>query len=100
MQRKKKKTMDKEQLADIEITFKSIDHAFFMMIGKEGVANAYARHRFTLKGDITKAISFVRCVDIIEAYLFPKLITKHILKQIPKRKQAIIFVYLRLLIGV
>ena len=51
-----------------------------------GVAQAYAEHRFLLKGDIKDAMSFVRVIDRTEGYLFPKFITKGILKQIPKRE--------------
>ena len=66
---------------DLEITFKSIDVAFLMFTGRLGVSKAYAEHRFTLKGEIGKAMSLVRCIDIVEAYLFPKFITKNILKE-------------------
>lgn len=58
-----------------------------MLTGRLGVSGAYAGHRFTLSGEISEAMSFVRCIDIVEAYLFPKFITKHILKEVP-RKQA------------
>lgn len=68
--------------ADLEITFKSIDVAFLMFTGRIGVSKAYAEHRFTLKGDIEMAMSFVRCIDTVEAYLFPKIISKRILKAV------------------
>ena len=38
-------------------------------------------------------MSFVRCVDIVEAYLFPKFITKRILKEVPKKYANIITTY-------
>ncbi|MFR8104556.1 MAG: hypothetical protein ACLU8F_05735 [Clostridia bacterium] len=93
--RKKMKTN-----ADILISFKSLEASFLMLTGRMGVAQAYAQHRFSLKGDITKAMSVVRCIDIVEAYLFPRFITKHILKEITKRKIPILLLYIRVLIGV
>ena len=81
------------QNADINIVFKSIDVAFLMFTGRLGVSKAYAEHRFTLKGEISKAMSIVRCIDIVEAYLFPKFITKNILKAQPKKKMGLLRTY-------
>lgn len=79
--------------ADIEIVFKSIDAAFLMFIGRLGVSRAYAEHRFTLKGEITQAMCLVRCIDIVEAYLFPKFITKNILKYMPTKNMGLLKTY-------
>lgn len=84
---------------DLEITFKSIDVAFLMFTGRLGVSKAYAEHRFTLKGEIGKAMSLVRCIDIVEAYLFPKFITKNILKEIPKKSMGLVRCYGNVLFG-
>lgn len=80
--------------SDIEIVFKSIDVAFRMFTGRLGVSKAYAEHRFTLKGEIGKAMSLVRCVDTVEAYLFPKFITNKILKTQPHKQMGIIKTYI------
>ncbi len=80
--------------ADIEIVFKSIDVAFRMFTGRLGVSRAYAEHRFTLKGEIAQAMCLVRCIDIVEAYLFPKLITKNILKYQPKKNIGLLRTYI------
>lgn len=85
--------------ADIEIAFKSIDVAFLMYIGKLGVSKAYAEHRFTLKGEISKAMVLVRCIDIVESYLFPKIITKGILKYQPKKSIGIVRTYILALLS-
>ena len=89
--------LSKTETADIEIKFKSLDVAFRMFTGRLGVSKAYAEHRFTLKGEITKAMSIVRCVDIVEAYLFPRIITKHILKAQPHKSMGILRTYLTIL---
>lgn len=85
--------LKKVEKADLEITFKSIDAAFLMFTGRLGVSKAYAEHRFTLKGDIGVAMSFVRCIDTVEAYLFPKIISKHILKEVPKKSIGLVKTY-------
>ena len=79
--------------ADIEIVFKSLDSAFLMFTGRLGVSRAYAEHRFTLKGEIAKAMCLVRCIDIVEAYLFPRFITKNILKYQPNKNMGLLKTY-------
>ncbi len=94
--KKTKKGIEKQaslEKPDILICFKSVDAAFLVLTGRLGVSGAYAGHRFKLSGEISQAMSFVRCVDIVEAYLFPKFITKKILKEVPKKYANIITTY-------
>lgn len=91
------KIKQKEQESDICIQFKSLEAAFLMLTGRLGVAKAYAEHRFILKGDISQAMSFVRCVDMIESYLFPKFITKHILKDNYTKQISSFVIYFHIL---
>ena len=90
---------DEEENAEIEIIFKNFNSAFLLLTGRMGISKAYAEHRFLLKGNIMDAMSFVRCTDIVESYLFPKIITKRILKEVTKRKVNIFIVYIRVIIG-
>ena len=90
---------NKEEKASIEIVFKNFESAFLLLTGRMGISKAYAQHRFLLKGNIMDAMSFVRCTDIVESYLFPKIITKRILKEVTKRKLNIFWVYIRVVIG-
>jgi hypothetical protein len=85
---------------DIEIKFKSLEAAFLIFTGRLGVSKAYAEHRFTLKGEIGKAMSLVRCIDIVEAYLFPNIITKNILKYKPQKSMGIIRTYVFALLNI
>lgn len=75
------------------IEFRNIDAAFLVLSGQIGVAQAYSQHRFTLRGGIADCMSFVQCVEIIEAYLFPGFIAKKILKAIPKKEISPVSVY-------
>ena len=86
--------------AQVNVYFKSLDSAFKLATGRLGVAQAYAQHRFYLEGDIAVTMSFVRCVDIAEGYLFPRFITRHILKGQPEKEVSSLAVYRRVLFGV
>lgn len=88
------------RLADVVFQFKSLDQAFFVMTGQISVAQAYARHAFTLFGDISAGMSFSRVVDRTELYLFPKIITRRILKKQNKRQVPMLYVYFRIAAGI
>ena len=88
------KLPSKAEEIDLMIQFKSVEAAFRVMSGQIGVAGSYARHGFTLKGDIARAMSVVRCVDLAEGYLFPKFISKRILKEVPEKKMGLLHTYL------
>lgn len=81
---------------DVVIRFTSMHMAFLVLTGQIGISGAYALHGFTLKGDIMKTMSFSRCVDVIEAYLFPKFMTKRIMTDVPKKNQPSLFVYTKI----
>lgn len=85
--------------ADMTVTFRSIDAAFLVLSGRIGVAQAYAQHRFSLQGSIFDCMTFVHCVDVIEGYLFPKFITRKILKKLPEKECSAVSVYCRAILG-
>lgn len=84
---------------DIFISFKSIDGAFLVFSGQLGTAEAYAQHRFLVKGDIAEVMSIVRCIDLTEAYLFPCIISRKILRRVPEKQIGSIQVYCHALLG-
>lgn len=84
---------------DTCITFKNIDTAFLVLTGRQGIAGAYAAHGFSLHGDIGTAMELTRCVDIVESYLFPKVMTKRILKEVAVKESSSIALYLRILVN-
>ena len=85
--------------ADVIIRFKSPADAFRVFTGQISVAQAYAQHRFVLKGDMSLAMPFVRCVDRAEGYLFPKFMARRILKRLPQKEVAVPRVYAAALFG-
>ncbi len=83
---------------DLSVIFKSYEGALLLVLGQIGVYEGYAQHRFIVKGDFIKGMPLVRILYYVEAYLFPKLITKNILKEMPERSSTKLKAYVRLLI--
>ena len=50
-----------------------------MVTAKVSSSQAYARHDLLIKGEITKAMQMLRCIERVESYLFPKRIAKRVL---------------------
>ena len=92
---------NKKSSADFAVYFRSIEAALLVLTGRIGIADAYAQHRFGMEGDLLAyGMPFVRCLNIVEAYLFPKFITKKILKRMPKRGTNSFVIYMGTLFGV
>jgi hypothetical protein len=68
------------------VTYKSIDVALPVLLGRQGILDAFTEHRSTLAGDIGLGMSLVRCLHIVESYLFPDLISRHVLPGPPRRE--------------
>lgn len=81
------------QRTAITLRFKSAAGAFRVLSGQLGVSDAYAEHLFTLEGDIYQTMSFVRCVEYAEGYLFPRFWSGRILKEIPQKEMSSLKVY-------
>ncbi|WP_050636900.1 hypothetical protein [Candidatus Stoquefichus sp. SB1] len=81
--------------ADIVICFKSIQSAFLVFTGMMSVKQAYLEHRFSLRGDVNESMRFVRCVDLVEIYLFPRFMTKRILNHQEKKYKSTLSIYLK-----
>lgn len=90
----------REDSAKIVVTFKNLDTAFQVVTGRMGISECYARHAFYLKGNINEAMGFIRGMEYVEAYLFPKFMTRRILKRIPKKELPTLAVYAMVLAGV
>ena len=85
--------LQRAQRTAITMRFKSVDGAFRVLTGQTGISDAYAEHLFTLEGDIYQTMSFVRCVEYAEAYLFPRFWCGRILKEVPEKQLSAVRVY-------
>lgn len=73
----------------LEIRFKSVEAAWRMVTAKVSSSQAYARHDLLIKGEITKAMQMLRCIERVESYLFPRGIAKRVLPpqlKIPQKR--------------
>jgi len=82
-----------EEQADVVIYIKNIDSAFAMFTGQIGIDRAYAQHTMCARGDLSNTVSVVRVLNIAEAYLFPSLLARRLMKELPPipflRKQGL-----------
>ena len=92
----RRRTLDN---ATCSLAIKSVPLSFLLFTGQMGLAQAYARHAFTLSGDVADVMKLARMVNIVEAYLFPKFITRRILTDIPPCEVCFLRVYGRILCG-
>ncbi len=74
-----------EVTSNLLVTFKSVDDAIPLLLGMQGVLAAFAEHRATVRGDLAVAMSLVRCLHIVEGYLFPDVMTRRILPRPAER---------------
>ncbi len=81
------------------LRLKSTGIAFRMFTGQMGLAQAYAQHAFSMQGEIADVMRLARLVNLVEGYLFPRFITKHILTDIPTLQVNPLRVYGRILCG-
>jgi len=70
--------------ADAHIMFKNIDSAFMLVTAQMGIPEAYAQKRFIVKGDISFSMSLIRCLNLVQAYLFPRFIARRVIRNIPR----------------
>ncbi len=75
------------------VTFKNAEGALPVFLGMKGVLQGFAEHRSTLAGDIALGMSVVRCLHIVEGYLFPDIMTKRILPAPARREKPMIAAY-------
>lgn len=85
------------QKADLIINFKTISSAYDTLTGKISIHDAYCQNRLIVQGDIHLAMPLVRILYKVEAYLFPKFISKKILKTKPELTVSRLKVYASLL---
>ncbi|MCD7867824.1 MAG: hypothetical protein LUF78_00270 [Clostridiales bacterium] len=83
---------------DISMRFKTTSGAFRVLTGQIGIPEAYAKHLFSLEGDINRAMSFVHCVEYAEACLFPSFWCGRFLREIPRKEINPLCLYICILL--
>lgn len=75
--------LSRAQHTDITMRFKTVTGAFRCSADRSVFQKAYARHLFSLEGDIYQTMSFMRCVEYLEAYLFPEFMSENLRRFLP-----------------
>ena len=69
--------------SDIAIHINDVESAFKMFTGQLGSDVAYARHAISAKGDLSYTVSVVRVINVVETYLFPRILSSKLMKETP-----------------
>ncbi len=67
--------------ADLIVMFKNLESAFMVMTAQLSTHKAYAQHRISVRGDLVQAMIVTRCLNIVQAYLFPGPLSGLVLKR-------------------
>ena len=81
------------------LRIKSMPLSFRLFTGQMGLAQAYARHAFTMGGEVADVMRLARLVNIVEAYLFPSFITRRIMTDVPATEVSPLRAYARVALG-
>ena len=81
-QLKRKKVLEKD--ANLAIYIKNIEIAFLTLTAQMGTLDAFIQHRNLFRGDVPVAMSFIRCLNIVQSYLFPQFLVKRVIPRVPK----------------
>ncbi len=75
--------LNKNISADLTVNIKSLKAAVRMITAQLGIAQAYAFRRIAIEGNTVDAMVLTRILDRVEAYLFPRFLSKNLLKKVP-----------------
>jgi len=73
-----------DKAPDLSVNFKNVESAFMLLTPLMGVPQGFAEHRFVVIGDVAKAMSFTRCLNLILAYLYPDFLCRNLMRNIPE----------------
>lgn len=77
----------------VAITFKCMEAAFQLAAARLSIHDAQAQHRFTLAGDIGRAMGVVRCMALAERYLFPGFLARRVLRRMEEKERSSLYIY-------
>ena len=86
--------------ATVVVNFKSIESAFMVLTPQMGTPRAYAERRLLVKGDLSKVMSFSRCLNILLAHLYPKVVYASLMKRPPRMGLKKQFIRFRIMLDV
>ena len=70
--------------ADLIVLFKNLDTAYRIITTQSNVHTAFTQNRIMVYGDVGASMVLIRVLNIVQAYLFPPILSKNVLKRVPK----------------
>jgi hypothetical protein len=70
--------------ADLIVLFKNLDTAFRIISTLSNVHTAFTQNRIMVYGDVAQSMVLIRILNIVQAYLFPPILSKNVLKRVPE----------------
>jgi hypothetical protein len=68
---------------DLQIKIKHLEGAILLFTFQESTAVAVARDRLVVEGDVPRACTVVRILDMVEVLLLPKIVAELAVKRYP-----------------
>lgn len=91
---------DYNDVCDLDIRFKSIESVLMAVTAEKSVAVCYAEQRFAVYGDLAYAAAFVRIMNIVEVYIYPRIWMTYLFNNNPpKRERSQFRFYLSTIFG-
>ncbi len=72
-----------EDEADLVIYFKNLESAMLVLTPQRSIPQAFAEHRLSVKGDLSQAVALTRCINQVQALLYPNWIARRVMKRVP-----------------
>jgi predicted Zn-dependent protease with MMP-like domain len=69
---------------DLEVYFKNIPIAYRVITTLSNVPEAFTQNRIQAYGNIPDSMILIRVLNVVQSYLFPPLLSKRVLKRVPK----------------
>lgn len=84
---------------DLKIIIKDIVFFKKMVLAELSLADAYTQNRVIVEGNIMDAMRFVRIMNLIMSYLYPKFLLKRITAKLPVFTLKRVFIKLKVIIN-
>jgi len=69
---------------DLVILFKTKEIAYRIMTTLSNVPKAFTQNRLMVYGNVADSMVLIRIMNIVQTYLFPPILSKRVLKRVPK----------------
>lgn len=73
----------RDAAADLTISFKHPAAALKVLTAQAGTPQAYSENRMCVKGNLNSAMITVRCMAILQGYLYPAFINRRVMRRVP-----------------